>query len=130
MPDPLVDAINARFQAVDRIVGGRIVRWIEESGLGLREVRVLLALGDHEGPAGARELSERSGLSIDAVYRALHSLHGRGLTSEEGRRHELADAGRETLVGFARAREAGVQDFVARLSADERRLIESSLGLT
>jgi DNA-binding MarR family transcriptional regulator len=127
MSGDLVQAIDARLGAVDRIVGGRIVRWIEESELNLHEARVLLALAERNRPMAPAEIAESSGLHIDSVYRAVHTLHGRGITSEDHRHHDLSRSGRELMESFSDARREGVEAYVAQLGEDERRQVESAL---
>jgi hypothetical protein len=64
----LVREVDDRFEKVDTLVGSRVLRWIEESGL-----------------------------DLDSAFQAVHSLHGRGLTCERKRRHKLTSRGRELM---------------------------------
>ena len=127
MTDPLVQAVDARFEQVDTVVGSRIVRWIEDSGLELHELRVLLALAENGRPMTASEVQHRSGLQLDSVYQAIHALHGRGLTDEDSRRHELSAKGRALIRTFTEARRQGVEAYIAQLGAKERQLLERVL---
>jgi hypothetical protein len=93
----LVREVDDRFEKVDTLVGSRVLRWIEESGLDLHEARALLALSTTTRAMTAAEVAERSGLDLDSAFQAVHSLHGRGLTCERKRRHKLTSRGRELM---------------------------------
>jgi DNA-binding MarR family transcriptional regulator len=123
----LVQAVDAQFEKVDSVVGGRIVAWIEDSGLDLREARVLLALAEGGAPRPASEIAERSGLPLDSVHKAVHSLHGRGLTEEDSREHSLSARGRALMTSFTKARREAVEAYVAQLGPDERERLEQVL---
>jgi DNA-binding MarR family transcriptional regulator len=125
----LVRAVDGRFEQVDALVGARIIRWIEESRLDLHEVRVLLALSATKRPMTGTEIAELSGLDIDSAYQAVHRLHGRGLTCEQGRRHELSERGRALTRSFAHAREEGVRAYLGSLDPTEQRRLDRVLGL-
>ena len=128
MTNGLVQAVDAQFEKLDSVVGCRIVGWIEESGLDLREARVLLALAEGGPPRPASEIAERSGLPLDSVYKAVHSLHGRGLTEEDSRDHSLSVRGRALMSSFTEARREAVEAYVAQLGPDERERLERVLG--
>jgi DNA-binding MarR family transcriptional regulator len=121
MPNGLVQAVDARFEQVDALVGAHIVRWIEESRLDLHEARVLFALSNASGAMTGTEISEATGLDVDSAFQAVHRLHGRGLTCEGARRHELSERGRELMRSFAHAREEGVRAYLGSLDAGEQR---------
>jgi DNA-binding MarR family transcriptional regulator len=127
--DQLVDELTARLRRVDLVAWTRIVAWAEESDLSLEDLRLLLALAAADGARSAGELTELTGLSLDAVYRAIHRFHGRGYTREERRRHSLTDAGHELVAALDAAHRAGIEAYVAELSPEERRQIEVALGL-
>jgi DNA-binding MarR family transcriptional regulator len=124
----LIRMVDGQFEDVDTIVGARIVRWIEDSRLHLHEARVLLALTQVRRPLTGAEIADVTGLDIDSAYQAVHSLHGRGLTEEDSRRHELSDRGRDLMRSFAQARSEGVRGYVEELGSDERRLLEHVLS--
>jgi DNA-binding MarR family transcriptional regulator len=128
MTNGLVQAVDAQFEQVDSVVGGRIVRWIEDSGLDLHEARVLLALAEGGPPKSASEIGDRSGLGLDSVYKAVHSLHGRGLTEEDSRHHSLSARGRTLMRSFTEARREAVEAYVGQIEPDERERLERVLG--
>ena len=109
------------------MVGASVVRWIEESNLDLHQARVLLALSTADGPMTAGEIAELSGLDVDSSYQAVHTLHGRGLTCEDARRHSLTERGGELMRDFAHARDEGVRAYVESLDTNEQRDLERVL---
>jgi DNA-binding MarR family transcriptional regulator len=124
----VVRAVDGPFERVGMLVGTRIARWIDESGLDLNEARVLVELSAAEQAMTAAEIAEPAGLDLDSAYRAVHALHGCGLTTEHARRHELTDRGRALVESFADAREEGVRAFIKGLEEGERRRLESVFG--
>lgn len=127
--DRLVRAVDGRFEEVDTMVGARIVRWIEESQLDLHEARVLLALSAAARAMKPGEIAQLSGLDLDSAYKAVHRLHGRGLTCEDERLHKLSARGRALMRSFEDAREEGVRAYVGSLEAGEQRRLEMVLGV-
>jgi hypothetical protein len=123
----LVDAIDGRFAQVDTIVGSRVVAWIEDAGLDLHEARVLLAMADAGRAMRPSRIARRAGLDLDTTYRALHALHGRGLTEETSRRHCLSERGRDLMSSFADARRNGVRAYLGKLGRTELRRVETVL---
>jgi DNA-binding MarR family transcriptional regulator len=128
--DRLIHAVDGRFERMDTLVGASIVRWIEDSRLDLHEARVLIALSGKAGAMKPAEIAEITGLDLDSAYKAVHKLHGRGLTCEDARRHTLTDRGRDLMRSFAHAREEGVRVYVGSLDAGERRRLEWMLRVT
>jgi hypothetical protein len=100
-------ASNSTAQA-NMQVGAGVLRWIEESHLDLHEARALLALNASGRAMTAAEVAELAGLDLNSAYQAVHKLHGRLLTCEESRRHELSARGRELMQSFEDARQPGV----------------------
>jgi DNA-binding MarR family transcriptional regulator len=127
MAHALVDALEARFAPVHAVVNGRLARWIQESELDLHEARVLFALAGNDRPMTPAEIAEASDVDVDSAYRAIHALHGRGITREIDRHHELTDAGRELMASCAQARREGIEAYVARLNDDQLRDLQSEL---
>ena len=123
----LVRAVDDHFEKVDTLVGARVVRGIEETGLDLHEARVLLALSGAKEAMKAGEIAKLSGLDLDSAYQAVHSLHGRGLTCEDARRHKLTARGRGLMKTFGQAREGGVRSYVKSLPEEEQRRLERAL---
>jgi predicted transcriptional regulator len=123
----LVDAVDGRFAQVDTMVGARVVAWIEDAGLDLHEVRVLLALTDAGRALTPSKIANRAGLDLDTTYQTLHMLHGRGLTEETRRRHALSERGRDLMGSFAHARRNGVRAYLGKLGRTELHRVETVL---
>jgi DNA-binding MarR family transcriptional regulator len=129
-PDRLVQEFEARLRHVELVVGARIMAsWAEASELTLEEARLLLVLETGDGASSAGELAQVSGISIEAVYPALHRLVDRGDIREDHRRYSVTEAGERSLASLEAARRAGIQAYLSDLSAGERRELESALGL-
>lgn len=126
--DGLIDEVTRLLRGIELVGSSRVVAWAEESGLSLEDVSVLLALAAHDGAAaGAVEIAELSGLSLDAAYRGLHRLCAGGFSREEHRRYALMETGERSVAAVDDARRAGVRAYLLDLPDDERLLLESSL---
>jgi DNA-binding MarR family transcriptional regulator len=125
--DRLVKDLDSQFAHVDLVVGGRVVRWIEESELDLHEVRVLIALCQAGRPTSVPDVADLAGLDLDTAYKTVHRLHGRGLTEESGRCHQLSESGRDLMGSFADVRRHGVRDYLEALDTGERHRIGRAL---
>jgi DNA-binding MarR family transcriptional regulator len=125
--DRLVKDLDRQFAHVDLTVGARIVHWIEDSQLDLHEVRVLIALSQAGRPTSVPDIAELAGLDLDTAYKTVHRLHGRGITEESGRCHQLSESGRELMDSFADVRRHGVRDYLDALDSGERHRIGRAL---
>jgi DNA-binding MarR family transcriptional regulator len=107
---------------------------IEESGLGFTQVKLLFSLGTDPDPVPLNQLADRLGISLPASSRAVDGLVKRGFAT----RSEDSDDRRVRLVSItakgdrlvdriATARLAGLERFVAALSAAERRKLTAAL---
>jgi len=116
--------------------GGAVIRAIEESGLSFPQMKVLVSLaGQGSGePAAVNQVAERLGVSLASASRAVDEMVRRGLASRvedpvdrRVRRVSLTAAGQEVADELMAARLAGLESFVATLSAEERRKLEAAL---
>jgi DNA-binding MarR family transcriptional regulator len=123
----LVKDLDSQFADVDMMVGVRVVRWIEDSDLSLHEARALMALNQGRPPMTVPDIADRAGLDLDTAYKTVHDLHGRGLTDEQNRNHELSERGRDLMQSFADVRREGVRDYLHALDTDERHRIGRAL---
>jgi DNA-binding MarR family transcriptional regulator len=123
----LVDALSTRLESFEHHAARQVVSWIEDAGLSVAELQVFLALADGK-PRGGAELAEAAGLPVDLSYPAMHRLGARGWLVDDGRRHRLSEAGQEKVDELAATRRAAVADFVASLSAQERRDLAVAFG--
>jgi DNA-binding MarR family transcriptional regulator len=126
--DPLVEVLSTRLSRMDLMAWQRITSWAEQHGLSFEELRVLLALRIQDGPAGARELAELAGLSLQVAYPAIHSLRSAGYLSEEGRRYMLNERGQDLIAALGAAHREGIQAYVDQLDPDERRRLDEAFG--
>jgi DNA-binding MarR family transcriptional regulator len=125
--DRLVKDLDKEFVHVDLMVGALIVRWIENAELDLHEVRVLIALRQSGKPTSVSDVADLAGLDLDTAYKTVHRLHGRGLTEESGRCHQLSESGRDLMGSLADVRRDGVRDYLNALDTDERHRIGRAL---
>jgi DNA-binding MarR family transcriptional regulator len=121
-----------------RCMGGgssEFFRLMDESGLSFSQVKVLAeldALEEHARTVTA--LSEALGISAASASRAADGLYRKKLVTRiedpddrRVRRLALTARGRELADRIISARLAGLEDFTASLSDDERRKLESAL---
>jgi DNA-binding MarR family transcriptional regulator len=128
MTDPLVDALAARLDRLERFAAEGVVGWMQEAGLSLAEVRVLLVLAEEQSLGGG-DLAERTGMTVDAAYTTMEQLEARGWLGQEHRRHHLTETGHETVRTLTATRHRAVEHFVKSLSPGDRAQIAAALGL-
>jgi DNA-binding MarR family transcriptional regulator len=118
--------------------GGAVIQAIDESGLNLAQMKVLVALAGHEGddPATVKDVAEPLGISLATASRAVDALVRRNLASRvedrddrRVRRVSLTASGQEVADELIAARLAGLERFVASLSPLERRRLEDALDV-
>jgi DNA-binding MarR family transcriptional regulator len=116
--------------------GGAVMRAIDETGLGLVQFKALITLAGHEEEQDApvKLVAEQLGVSVPSASRAVDELVRRGLASRDEdpddrrvRRVSLTAAGRELSEQVMAARVAGLERFVATLSAAERHKLDAAL---
>lgn len=106
---------------------------VERLDLSLSQIKTLQLMADGEaGTLGA--ISDELGLSLPGVSRAVDGLHKRGMVKRvedpddrRAKRVSLTAKGRRTFEGLMALRVAGLREFVADLTAEERDALE--LGL-
>jgi DNA-binding MarR family transcriptional regulator len=128
--DSLVDALAERLRRVDLVAWAKITERAEELGLSFENLRVLLALAVKDGPCTPSDIAQRSGLSLDAAYPAIHDLRGRGYLREEQRRYSLSEDGQELVAKMDAAHREGIQAYVDQLDSSERERIAEALRMT
>lgn len=125
----LLDALEARLEDIDRVVGVRMAEWIEESGLDLHQTRLLLAIAAHDEPVQIAELASEAGLSIDLAYPSVHELDRRDLTHGEHRHHVITDAGRALVQSFSASRRAATAEFIEGMDSAQRQRLAHALDV-
>jgi DNA-binding MarR family transcriptional regulator len=128
--EPLVEALATRLRRADLIGWARISQWAEKLELSFKDLRLLLALAVEDGPSSVSDLAGVSGLSLDAAYPTINSLHGRGYLREERRRYSLSEDGRELVAILDAAHREGIRAYVDQLEPGERKALEEALGIT
>ncbi len=118
--------------------GGAAFRVIDESGLSLIQVKLVLELATmaDEQDLNVKLIAERIGISVPSASRAIDCLVKGGLATRledpddrRVRRVSLTDAGQELADRVMAARVSGIEGFIAGLSAAERRKLEAALEL-
>jgi DNA-binding MarR family transcriptional regulator len=117
--------------------GGAVIRAIDESGLSFPQMKVVVTLAGRAGSGEAvtvKQVAERLGLSFASASRAVDELVRRGLATRvedpadrRVRNVSLTVAGEQIADELMAARLAGLESFVATLSAEERRKLEGAL---
>ena len=117
--------------------GGAVVRALDESGLNLIDLKILVRLaGEDEEPPTLGSLAESLNLSDASASRAVDGLVKRKLVvrAEDSddrrvRRLSLTEAGHTLSRRVLTARLEGLGRFAASLSSDERAKLDAALEL-
>ncbi len=117
--------------------GGEALRAIDEHGLSFVQFKVLMELyvADDDAAPYIQELSESLGASTPSLSRAVDGLVRRDLVSRcedpedrRRRRVSLTGAGREIVDQFYLSRVAGVIEFSAGLTPEQRQAFDDAVG--
>jgi DNA-binding MarR family transcriptional regulator len=116
---------------------GNQLRVIEESGLSITQCKALLELGGLGRTAETwqvGDLAEALGVSVPSMSRAVDALVKEGLATrvedpDDRRARQLAITakGKQLVETLVLVRQAGMQSFVATLSAAQRRKLETAI---
>jgi DNA-binding MarR family transcriptional regulator len=108
---------------------------LEAAGISFSQVKCLMVLVDSSEPLPVKELSDRLGLSVPAVSRAVEGLVQRGEVvrkeDERDRRCKLVTVtarGRGTYEQMLAVRMAGVRSFFEELEPDEREALAAAVA--
>lgn len=115
--------------------GGAVIKAVDESGLNFSQMKVLITLAGHEDePASVKRIAEYLGISLASASRAVDALVKRALATRvedpEDRRVRhvtLTAEGQGIADELMAARLAGLEGFIGKLSAIERRRLEGAL---
>jgi DNA-binding MarR family transcriptional regulator len=116
--------------------GGEHLRKMEESGLSLTQVKILLMLAAPEGdePYAGRDLAKRFKVSLASVSRGVDGLvRSRLVTRVEDpadrrvRRLTITEKGRRLADEIAAARLADLEAFASSLTGAQRRKLDAAL---
>jgi DNA-binding MarR family transcriptional regulator len=108
---------------------------LEAAGISFSQVKCLMVLADSSEPLSVKELSDKLGLSLPAVSRAVEGLVQRGEVVREedarDRRSKLVTVtarGRRTYEQMVEVRMAGVRSFVDELEPAEREALAAAIA--
>lgn len=108
---------------------------IEKAGLSITQVKCLNVLYDAKGPQSLGDVSDRLGLSLPAISRAVDVLVQRGYVKRDedprDRRSKLVvvtKRGRQTSERLLALRVAGIKTFVEDLDPAEQQALAEALS--
>ena len=132
-PQALAELLGRLIMHLNRAASPEMFRLLDQLGISLTQFKTLHFLRDAE-EVNVKDVSERMGLSLPAMSRAIDGLVRRGYVarteSAEDRRARLVrllPAGRAALDQFERGRSSALEDFMATLSDEERAGLHSAL---
>jgi DNA-binding MarR family transcriptional regulator len=116
---------------------GTMIRVIDETGLGLVQLKMLMALsGSAEEAPTLSSVAEKLGLSLPSASRAVDWLVKRDYVvrtedpeDRRARRLELTDSGHDLAHQLLAARLEGLGQFAASLTDEERSRLDAALEL-
>jgi DNA-binding MarR family transcriptional regulator len=117
--------------------GGEALRAVDAHGLSFVQFKILMELyvADPGDAPYIQELSESLGASTPSLSRAVDGLVRKGLVSRyedtedrRRRRVSLTAAGREIVDQFYLSRVAGVIEFAASLTGEQRAAFDAAVG--
>jgi DNA-binding MarR family transcriptional regulator len=116
---------------------GNQLRVIEDSGLSITQCKVLLELGGLGGTAETwqvSDLAETFGVSVPSMSRAVDALVKKRLATRvedpddrRARRVAITPKGKQLVETLVLVRQAGMREFVATLSAAQRRKLDAAI---
>jgi DNA-binding MarR family transcriptional regulator len=108
---------------------------VEELDLSFTQMKALHALSDCVREVSVKELSDRLGLSLPGTSRTVDALLRRGWLERREDEHDrrmkrvgITAAGREIVDRIDSARVAGIQQYTAALSPEQRAVLSSALS--
>jgi DNA-binding MarR family transcriptional regulator len=108
---------------------------LEAAGISFTQVKCLMVLSDEAKPVSVKDLSDRLGLSVPAVSRAVEALVKRGEVKRaedpRDRRSKLVSVtarGRRTYERLLEVRLAAVGRFTATLEPGEREALAAAVA--
>ena len=132
-PQPVAELFGRLMMHLNRASSPEMFRMLDQLGISLTQFKTLHFLRDAE-QVNVKDVSERMGLSLPAMSRAIDGLVRRGYVerteSTEDRRAKLVrllPAGHAALDQFERGRLSTLEDFMATLSDEEQAGLHSVL---
>jgi DNA-binding MarR family transcriptional regulator len=116
------------------VTGRAFFQAVDDLGLSFSQIKLVGLLGDAAEPVSLGALSDKLGLSLPAVSRAVDGLVKRGFVKREedpldrrSKRVRLTASGRRSWERFTAVRLAGLRDFVEGLEPAEREALAQGL---
>ena len=132
-PQALAELLARLMLYLNRASSPEMFRLLDQLGISLTQFKTLHFLRDAE-EVNVKDVSERMGLSLPAMSRAIDGLVRRGYVerteSAEDRRARLVrllPAGQDALDTFEHGRLSALAEFLARLSDEERAGLHAAL---
>ena len=130
----LADSVMAFLGYAQKSSGEDFFRMVGELELSLSQLKLLMMLS-REGEWTLKDLAEKLVLSLPAASRAVDGLHRRGMVvrreDELDRRQKriaITPAGSEVVESLSAARLAGIETFIASLTAEEQENLARALA--
>jgi DNA-binding MarR family transcriptional regulator len=130
----LADSVMAFLGYAQKSSGEDFFRMVGELELSLSQLKLLMMLS-REGERTLKDLAEKLVLSLPAASRAVDGLHRRGMVvrreDELDRRQKrvaITPAGSEVVESLSAARLAGIETFIASLTAEEQENLARALA--
>jgi len=141
-PDTVVSVASAQLadelltfnRAIWRAGGSRFIAVLDELGITMTTMKMLLILGGNDEPQPMSTVAQALGLSLAATSRAAEDAVKRGLVHRQESEHDrrvkllgLTDAGQQSVDELNAARRAGAYDFAELLSQEQRDAASAAL---
>jgi DNA-binding MarR family transcriptional regulator len=134
-PQEIASDLMRLWGCVARGTESAVFELIERLELTLTQMKTLQTLAHCEEELSLKALSERLGLSLPATSRTVDGLLRRGLLERHEderdrrvKRVRITDDGRDTARRVLDARLAGLEDFAASLSPEQRSALHAVLA--
>jgi DNA-binding MarR family transcriptional regulator len=115
--------------------GKDVIQLAADFEVSFSQMKALHVLHEHDEPTSVKALGDRLGLSMAAISRAADDLVQRGLVDRiedpddrRIKRLSLTPTGRDFVRRLIEARLAGLEEFVATLSDDERARLDAAIA--
>lgn len=112
-----------------------VYQLVEDLDLSLTQMKALHALSDCVREVSVKELSDRLGMSLPGTSRTVDAMLRRGWLERREDEHDrrmkrvgITDAGREVVERIDTARLAGLQQYTAALSPEQRAALSAALS--
>jgi DNA-binding MarR family transcriptional regulator len=130
----LADSVMAFLGYAQKSSGEDFFRMVGELELSLSQLKLLMVLS-RDGEQPLKDLSEKLVLSLPAASRAVDGLYRRDMVERREddvdrrqKRIAITPAGSEVVASLSAARLAGIETFIASLTAEEQENLARALA--